>query len=59
VTGYLDNDLSVACNNALHLDRRRCRAYAESRSWSNATDQFVANLALRDPDRIRQARLSA
>lgn len=48
VTGYLDESLLRACENALSLDRRRCRAYAESRSWSRATNQFIANLAPRD-----------
>ena len=46
-TGCLDTDLTVACSRALELNRQDCRQYAESRSWSRATRQFVSNLAPR------------
>ena len=45
VTGALDEDLATACRRALTIDRVACRNYAESRSWTRSTKQFVANLA--------------
>ena len=47
-TGCLDDDLTAACARALELNRRDCRQYAESRSWSRSTQQFMDNLAPRD-----------
>ncbi len=44
-TGILNKDLARACRLALKLDPQDCRRYAESRSWRNATEQFVTNLA--------------
>ena len=32
---------------ALDLDPADCRKYAESRSWTRSTEQFVSNLAPR------------
>ena len=48
-TGCLDDDLTVACARALELNRWDCRQYAESRSWRRSTQQFIDNLAPRDP----------
>ncbi len=48
ITGCLDEDLTTACAQALELNRRDCRQYAESRSWDRSTQQFVDNLAPRD-----------
>jgi glycosyltransferase involved in cell wall biosynthesis len=45
ITGILDHDLLQACKNALLLERRACRDYAQSRSWANSTRQFVSQLA--------------
>jgi glycosyltransferase involved in cell wall biosynthesis len=42
--GVLDEDLRRACLKALRVPRERCRAFALSRSWDEATDQFLANL---------------
>ena len=47
ITGCLHEDLTVACSCALDLNRWDCRQYAESRSWSRATREFVSNLAAR------------
>ena len=44
-TGILANDLKSACTRALELDPADCRRYAESRSWTRSTEQFVSNLA--------------
>ena len=44
-TGILDEDLLSACHEALKLDRAACRAYAESRSWYQSTEQFVSQLS--------------
>ena len=46
VTGILDNDLAVACERALRLDRAECKAYAASRSWRRCTEEFVSHLAI-------------
>ena len=35
------------CQRALDLDPADCRKYAESRSWTRSTEQFVSNLAPR------------
>ena len=43
-TGILDNDLKLACERALDLDPTACRKYAESRSWTRSTEQFVSHL---------------
>ena len=48
VTGALDEDLGEACRRALTLDRADCRRYAESRSWTHSTNQFLSNLAPQD-----------
>jgi glycosyltransferase involved in cell wall biosynthesis len=45
VTGVLAQDLARACLAALELDRNSCRAFAESRSWAQATRQFISHLA--------------
>ena len=48
-TGALDDDLLIACERALEIDRETCRRYAESRSWAKSTTQFAGHLAPRDP----------
>jgi glycosyltransferase involved in cell wall biosynthesis len=48
VTGILDVDLRRAALAALRLDRTACRRQAESRSWLNATRQFLNALEIRD-----------
>lgn len=44
-TGALDDDLELAGRRALELDRGRCRAFAEQRSWTRSTAEFVSHLA--------------
>lgn len=43
--GILHEDLQVAVNQALKLNRRACRSYAEQFSWDAAVGQFFKNLA--------------
>ncbi|MGU9981748.1 glycosyltransferase family 4 protein [Phreatobacter sp. HK31-P] len=43
--GVLDEDLPSAIRKALLLDRRACRALAETRTWEAAARQFAAALA--------------
>jgi glycosyltransferase involved in cell wall biosynthesis len=43
--GVLDEDLGAAIRQALELDRSRCRAVAEGRTWAAAAAQFAAALA--------------
>ena len=43
-TGILDSDLKRACERALDLNPTACRKYAESRSWTRSTEQFVSHL---------------
>ena len=45
LTGCLNEDLLVACSRALELNRWDCRSYAESRSWSLCTREFLGHLA--------------
>ncbi len=44
-TGILDTDLAAACRKALTMDRAGCRRFAEQRSWSRSTAQFVGHLS--------------
>lgn len=44
-TGVLDEDLQTAATQALKLDGRQCRKFAEARSWRQSTVQFVDQLA--------------
>lgn len=45
VTGILSHDLEEACRDALALDRKKCRAYAENNSWERSTNQFLSHMA--------------
>ena len=45
----LDDDLKTACLSALRIPREACRAFALTRSWSAATDAFLAQVM--PPDR--------
>ena len=49
-TGALNEDLAVACREALTLGGTRCRAFAESRSWHRSTLEFESYLV----DRTRE-----
>ena len=51
--GVLNDDLRLACAEALKIDRNRCREFALSRSWSAATRQF---LSLQRPVRYSHGR---
>jgi glycosyltransferase involved in cell wall biosynthesis len=57
ITGVLDEDLERACMAALQIDRDACRDFAESRSWSRSTEQFLSQLANRLDDGGRLARI--
>lgn len=46
-TGYLDDDLGMACREAVKLDGGAPRHYAEGRSWQRSTEQFLSHLASR------------
>ena len=47
VTGILNQELSVAANQALELDRTRPRSYALNHSWHHSTESFFNYLAPR------------
>ena len=48
--GVLDDDLSMACQKALKLQRGEVRAYAETFSWENATKIMLSHLVhIRNP----------
>lgn len=49
VTGILHDDLAIAIQRALTLDRGRCRAYAEQFSWERCAAQFESCLAVCRP----------
>ncbi len=42
--GALNDDLRVACLDALKMSREACREYALAHSWENSARQFVANI---------------
>ncbi len=44
ITGVLDNDLKTATMQALELDPKDARAFAETRSWMAASEQFYGHL---------------
>jgi glycosyltransferase involved in cell wall biosynthesis len=45
----LNENLALACREALAIPRDACRAFAESRSWRSCTQQFLSNLAVEPP----------
>lgn len=51
----LDADLRRACMAALRIPRERCRAFALTRSWPEAADAFLANLATENPVTLPRA----
>jgi glycosyltransferase involved in cell wall biosynthesis len=42
--GVLNEDLRVACLEALNVSRAACREYALTRSWETSAKQFIAHL---------------
>src|SRR6266478_3411390 len=42
--GVLNDDLRVACLEALRVSRAACRAFALSRSWESSARQFIAHV---------------
>jgi len=46
VTGVLSEDLGKAVQEALLLDGKECRSFAEKYSWKKCTAQFFSNLAI-------------
>ncbi|MEF8794257.1 glycosyltransferase family 4 protein [Thiohalorhabdus sp.] len=48
-TGFLDEDLGQAAMDAVTLDRRSCRRFALEHSWRRATQEFLGQLAPREP----------
>jgi hypothetical protein len=40
----LNDDLRVACLEALRVSREACRAFALSRSWENSARQFIGHV---------------
>jgi len=42
--GALNEDLRVACLDALNMSRQACRDYALAHSWENSARQFVGNI---------------
>ena len=55
-TGFLDEDLSRAAQNALQLKREDCRQHALQFTWGRATDMLLDNLAPIAADRFAAAR---
>ncbi|WP_316369118.1 glycosyltransferase family 4 protein [Candidatus Thiodiazotropha sp. CDECU1] len=49
--GWMDEDLQSAVSNALEVDRKSCRAFAEGYSWEACTQQFLnlVKINLTDP----------
>lgn len=53
--GYLSEDLGLAIEQALQVDRQACRTFAEQFSWERCTDQFASQLKPADPELLQQA----
>lgn len=51
----LDQNLARACLNALAIPRASCRDFAITRSWSSATEAFLANLVCANGDQAATA----
>ena len=49
--GWMDDDLQTAMDNALAVDRKSCRQFAEGYSWDACTQQF---LSLIQPNRAEE-----
>jgi glycosyltransferase involved in cell wall biosynthesis len=43
--GALNEDLRVACLQALNMSRQACRDYALARSWENSARQFIGHMS--------------
>ena len=52
--GALDNDLALAIEKALRLDRIAAAAFAARYSWERATDQFAAAIGSAAAAKVRQ-----
>lgn len=46
--GWMADDLAVAVNNCLDIDRDHCRSFAMDHSWQASTRQFLANLCFQE-----------
>ncbi len=57
--GCLDRDLNQAIATALSLDGNTCRAFALRYSWAAATQQFLDNLYVLQPDEFGQPSTSS
>jgi glycosyltransferase involved in cell wall biosynthesis len=45
-TGYLHEDLNIAIEKALSLDRDKCRRHALTRTWESVTEIFLGQLVV-------------
>ncbi len=52
--GVLDEDLEKAVEGALALDPSACRAFAETRSWRRAAEQFLGHLDPFERERLQR-----
>jgi glycosyltransferase involved in cell wall biosynthesis len=53
--GALNEDLKIACLEALTVSREACRDFALSRSWDNSAKQFLGNLKTIEASPFRRA----
>ena len=53
--GVLNEDLRVACLEALRIPRAACRAFALGRSWENSALQFIGHVQKVASGRLSQA----
>lgn len=51
--GILDENLDLAVERALKLDKNACLAFAEQRSWRKAAEQFISNLDPFESEKIK------
>ena len=58
ITGILQQDLALAIEQALTLDRQTCREYAEAHGWSSIADQFLQALMPINGDKVIRVQLA-
>jgi hypothetical protein len=51
--GVIDDNLAVAAQKALTLDREKCRSFATQYSWENSARQFVNNIVAANTQTVR------
>jgi glycosyltransferase involved in cell wall biosynthesis len=54
INGWMDEDLQTAVTNALQVDRKGCRQFAEGYSWDACTQQFLSLIRSNLSERVTE-----